>query len=68
MSKRPEMSFRYIQQFDWSKIADDLFQAGLYFCFILFYIVKKILHLSVTDHSLLSIQAGRSQTEKLLPV
>ena len=50
MSKTGNVFSRYIQQFDWSKIADDLFSklVSLLLLFILFYIVKKILHLSVT--------------------
>jgi len=49
MSKTGNVFSRYIQQFDWSKIADDLFSklVSLLLLFILFYIVKKILHLSV---------------------
>ena len=50
MSKTGNVFSRYIQQFDWSKIADDLFSklVSLLLLFILFYIVKKILNLSVT--------------------
>ena len=50
MSKTGNVFSRYIQQFDWSKIADDLFSklVSLLLLFILFYIVKKILHLTVT--------------------
>ena len=50
MFKTGNVFSRYIQQFDWSKIADDLFSklVSLLLLFILFYIVKKILHLSVT--------------------
>lgn len=49
MSKNGNVFSRYIQQFDWTKIADDLFSklVSLLLLFILFYIVKKILHLSV---------------------
>ncbi len=49
MSKTGNVFSRYIQQFDWSKIADDLFSklVSLLLLFILFFIVKKILHLSV---------------------
>ena len=50
MSQIGNVFSHYIQQFDWSKIADDLFSklVSLLLLFILFYIVKKILHLSVT--------------------
>ena len=50
MSKTGNVFSRYIQQFDWSKIADDLFPSwSLYFCFLSYFTsLRKILHLSVT--------------------
>ena len=50
MSKTGNVFTRYLQQFDWTKILDDLFSklVSLLILFVLFYIAKKLLHLTVT--------------------